>query len=145
MAKSTQSVLYTDETKKPKQFRGYLTVFVPKMEEVRNVSVTIPDMSMSISTMLQRTRAGLPINSGGAQPIWNGVKLLPNWKALDEIDRAAIVKTATAQAEKLKRKKESLLAEKSRLDAEAKAKFEAQQQEMRQKEIKDLLAASKGA
>lgn len=66
---------------------------IPDKETRTTPSQTVPGMDMSISQMLQRTARGLPINSGQI-PVYNGERLLPNWKKLDLIDRANVVQQA---------------------------------------------------
>lgn len=135
MSNKKESMLFANENQQRPATRRQFTVFVPEMEKVDPISQTIPDQGLSISQMLQRVRMGLPINSGGSTPIWNGTKLLPDWKTLDLIDRAAIVKAATDHSEKLKKRKADLEAKKAKADAEAKEKFEKEQAEQRQREI----------
>lgn len=91
----------------------------------REPSQTLPDTSMSLKTMFERTKRGLPINSGGAQPVWNGEKLLPDWKRLDLIDRANVVRMAKedkAKKEQIWKKQkdrvDAAIAEANRLKAE---------------------------
>lgn len=103
----------------------YKQVHKPQTETFTGISMTIPDQSMTVSEMLSRTRRGLPINSG-AVPIYNGERLLPNWKTLDLIDRANAVKQAQANVEEKRKKRQAQQDKFDKYQAELKAKAEAE-------------------
>lgn len=113
--------------------------FKPKGERFKLPSQTIPDSSMSIKVMLERTKRGLPVNSGRQQPVWNGEKLLPDWKKLDLIDRARLVEKAK---EDVKAKEAVWKKQKARVDAqlaEAKRIREERQKQENEKVVNEAL------
>lgn len=80
----------------------------PDKEHNTQPSTTIPGQAMSIGEMLKRTQAGLPINNSGHVPIYNGERILPKWKDLDLIDRAAIIKDAQQKVDELESRKKTI-------------------------------------
>ncbi|QCQ85134.1 hypothetical protein [Blackfly microvirus SF02] len=63
----------------------------PKKYEVNNKpSMTVPDQTMSISTILERYARGLPVGGSNRVPIYNGEDddiMPPNWEKLDLSER----------------------------------------------------------
>lgn len=108
----------------------------PDKEANTQPSQAIPDTSMSITEMLYRQKRGLPISSG-RQPIYNGEKLLPDWKRLDLIDRQQVIKKANEVVEekkKLKAAQESKIEEQRRQYYEAKIREQAQNEALQTNE-----------
>lgn len=99
---------------------SYKQIHQPDKEVNNGPSMTIPDMSLSVSEMLSRAARNLPISSG-AQPIYNGEKLLPNWKNMDLIDRQEAIKHAYKLVEERKRRHNEQIAKYDAAVAAAKA------------------------
>lgn len=114
----------------------------PNTETNSGISQTVPGLEMSIQEMLARTQRGLPIYSGST-PVYNGERLLPKWKDLDLIDRAAVIKEAE---QKVKRDREAKEKAERRLQVsiqEGKIRAEKLRQELQEAQ-KQADTTSKG-
>lgn len=126
--KQSAEIIFTDSaTDSPKKFRKQWQKHVPDKEVKKSPSQTMPDLSMSVQEMLQRVSQGRPINSGRT-PVYNGEKLLPNWKALDLIDRQRLIEQANKEVsdrkvrwQKQRAKIDGQLKEAARIKAEREA------------------------
>lgn len=143
MAKTTNAALFIEETNQSTtQVRGpvfnrpwFKQIHKPNKETSSRPSATVPDSSMTLTEMLQRVKRGLPINSG-AQPVYNGERLLPNWKQMDLIDRANAIKLANDNVKDKKQRRKVELEKFDKLQADIKAKQEADKAAAEKTEVK---------
>lgn len=103
--KPSETIIFdnTSDTPKPVITKQHNGSYKQQFEKNNGVSTTVPDQSMTVKEMLARTQRGLPISSG-AMPIYNGERLLPNWKSLDLIDRQRVVQEAQKNVDAKKRR-----------------------------------------
>lgn len=78
--------------------------FPKKYERNYMPSLTIPDQTMSIRTILERHSRGLPID-GVKVPIWDGEENdLPDWRRLDLAERQELAHLYTNEIKDIKQK-----------------------------------------
>jgi hypothetical protein len=78
--------------------------FAKNYEKLSNLSMTIPDQTMSIRTILERHSRGLPID-GMKIPIWEGEENdLPDWRRLDLAERQELSYLYTNEIKDIKQK-----------------------------------------
>lgn len=109
--------------------RTIFTFQPSKGERSDKPSQTLPEQGLSIMDMLHRVQKGLPINSGGMTPVYNGQKLLPDWKSMDLVDRQNVVADVTNKVEALKAKRKDFVKKAAaRRDAFVKKAVDAQKE-----------------
>lgn len=103
----------------------------PEGKVFRLPSLTVPDQTMSIKTILERYTRGLPVTGVMSEPIWDGDEPQIDMRTLDLAEREDLVRirkdelqALTAKIETDKRLKAKAAEERRRSDDLAKATAE---------------------
>jgi len=81
-----------------------VNTFTKKHKIFTQPSMTIPDQTMNIRTILERHSRGLPID-GMKVPIWDGEENdLPDWRRLDLAERQELAHLYTNEIKDIKQK-----------------------------------------
>lgn len=89
-----------------------------KKYEVNNLpSMTIPDQTMSVKTILERYTRGLPIN--GFEPIYDEDDVLPDPRTLDLAERQELASSFKNEIQEIESRKKSYtkIEKESKLDS----------------------------
>lgn len=99
-------------------------VFDPETGETKPMpSCTVPDQTVSIKEIVDRTRKG-QIISGALKAVYDSTDQLPDPRSLDYVERQEIMEMADKELRELKQRQEQRNAAKAAKKAQDKADFE---------------------